>query len=560
MILTKRPRYGATLLLAGWLAGTGILRAADSSNADDIATLKAQIAAQQKQLEALESAISDQQKLLERIAANQPAPTPMLRSARLGEVTSLTPIIPQAPAIPTLPVTAAAQKEGSGGNPCEGGPDGNSVPPYLRLGNTCIQPIGFMDFTAVWRDKDAGSSIGSNFGSIPFNNAAASKLSEFRFSPQNSRIGFRIDGRWKGAHFIGYNEFDFLSSATPTSSGVSNGAAVPRLRLYWVDVRKGKLEVLGGQSWTMLAPNRSGISALPADLFYSQVIDVNYMLGLTWTRQPGARILYHPSDKVTMGVSFENPNQYIGGSAGGAGITLPSAAALSGIAGSQLDNSSGGFLSTPNVMPDIIAKVAFDPTSKVHFEVAGILREFKIWDSAGNAYSSTTGRGGAINGNFEVAKGFRLITNNFYGAGGGRYLFGQAPDVVVRSDGTLQTVNSAGFVEGFELAHKNWLWYAYYGDVFIGRAALLDANGKTPIGYGYTGSPNSQNRNIQEITFGFNQTLWRDSRYGAINFMGQYEYLLRDPWYVVLGAPKGTHDNTIYFNLRYSLPGSMPKF
>ena len=55
--------------------------------------------------------------------------------------------------------------------------------------------------------------IGSSFGSVPYNNAATSKLSEFRFSPQNSRIGFRVDGDWKGAHFIGYNEFDFLGTS-----------------------------------------------------------------------------------------------------------------------------------------------------------------------------------------------------------------------------------------------------------------------------------------------------------------------------------------------------------
>ena len=63
----------------------------------------------------------------------------------------------------------------------------------------------------------------------------------------------------------------------------------------------------------MLVPNRSEISALPADLFYSQVVDVNYMAGVTWTRQAGVRLLYHPTNKVTMGVSVENPNQYIGG-------------------------------------------------------------------------------------------------------------------------------------------------------------------------------------------------------------------------------------------------------
>jgi hypothetical protein len=40
--------------------------------------------------------------------------------------------------------------------------------------------------------------------------------------------------------------------------------------------------------------------------------------------------------------------------------------------------------------------------------------------------------------------------------------------------------------------------------------------------------------------------------------MGQYEYLFRDPWYVAPNAPKGTHDNTIYINVRYTLPGGVP--
>ena len=40
--------------------------------------------------------------------------------------------------------------------------------------------------------------------------------------------------------------------------------------------------------------------------------------------------------------------------------------------------------------------------------------------------------------------------------------------------------------------------------------------------------------------------------------MGQYEYLTRDPWYVAASAPKATHDNTIYFDVRYTLPGGAP--
>ncbi len=88
---------------------------------------------------------------------------------------------------------------------------------------------------------------------------------------------------------------------------------------------------------------------------------------------------------------------------------------------------------------------------------------------------------------------------------------------------------------------------------------MIDATGK-PVGYGYTGSSNSQNKAIQEITFGFNETVWANPRYGAINLIGQYEYLTRNPWYIGTGSPDQTHDNTIYFDVRYTLPGSMPKF
>ena len=236
-------------------------------------------------------------------------------------------------AIP-LPQAAAPNATGSAKNPCEADPD-KTIPTFLRLGSVCIVPVGFMDLTPFWRDKNAGSSMGSNFGSVPYNNVANGNLSEFHFSQQNSRLGFRIDGDWKGTHFIGYNEFDFNGTSGSTNLAVSNGAIVPRLRLYWVDVRKGKVEFLAGQSWSMLTPNRNGISALPGDLFYSQVIDINYMAGLTWTRQPGMRVLFHPNKKVTFGFSAEKPDQYIGGSAGGSGITLPTA--LAGLASTQLD-------------------------------------------------------------------------------------------------------------------------------------------------------------------------------------------------------------------------------
>src|SRR5882762_5076639 len=73
-------------------------------------------------------------------------------------------------------------------------------------------------------------------------------------------------------------ELDFLGFV-PGNAAVTSNSDGLRLRLYWVDVRKDKLELFGGQSWSMLTANRRGLSALPSDLFYSQDINANYQAG-----------------------------------------------------------------------------------------------------------------------------------------------------------------------------------------------------------------------------------------------------------------------------------------
>jgi hypothetical protein len=605
--------HRTTLLLSALLAGASLLGAADdtttTSNAtavavpgqsqnDEIAHLKASLAEQQKQLLLLQQTLQSQQALLEKALGSQTGSGNSGASSgnfnTVGQVASTSPLIPKTiaplpvayPSPVAYPAPLPQDASSNSANPCESQESPGPIPAYLRLGGVCITPIGFMDLTPVWRDKNAGSSMGSNFGSVPYNNTANGNLSEDRFSIQNSRLGLRVDGDWKGAHFIGYNEFDFNGTSGSASLAVSNGAVVPRLRLFWVDVRKDKWEFLGGQSWSMLTPNRNGISALPGDLFYTQVIDINYMAGLTWTRQPGMRVLYHPNEHVTFGFSAEQPDQYMGGSAGGGTAVLP--AALLGLEGSQLDAGlnlgacsnntavSGTalsfsctgqtYLAQPTVTPDFIAKVAID-YSRVHFEVAGIESNFKTTNLAAvgtipafNQHYTTTGGGLQFGANLALLKNFRLITTNFYSDGDGRYLFGQAPDIIVRANGALSPVHADGTIDGVEATVKNTLLYAYYGGIYIGRNVAIDANGTSLVGYGYKGSANSQNRAINEVTFGFNQTMWRDPRYGAINVMGQYEWLERDPWFVAAGAPKETHDNTIYVDIRYTLPGAMPKF
>ena len=125
-------------------------------------------------------------------------------------------------------------------------------------------------------------------------------------------------------------------------------------------------------------------------------------------------------------------------------------------------------------------------------------------------------------GTHDLGERFAVRTN-FYSDGAGRYLAGQAPDLIVRADGSLSLIHSTGTVNGVEAVVRNTLLCAYSGGIYIGRDSAYDASGKTLIGYGHTGSPNSMNRVINDVTYGFNQTIWKNPRYGTFSLIGQYE-------------------------------------
>jgi hypothetical protein len=554
--MTRKAYFCLTQIVLLIAAGSAPVNAADKSSgqsaaSQEVSQLKVKLADQQRQIEELRAAV---QKLLagRQSAASEtatpPAPAPAV--PRLGEVASTTPIVPVAPAASApmaFPMPAAATPQNAALA---------EAPLQFHIGSATIMPVGFMDFTTVFRSTNPGTGIGTNFGSVPYNTATSGNISEFRLSTQNSRLGIRVDADVKGAHVLGYMESDFLGS-NPGNVAVTSNSNTLRLRLYWVDVRKDKVEIFGGQSWSMLTPNRRGLSALPADLFYSQDIDVNYQNGLVWSRNPQFRFIVHPSARVAMGLSLENPEQYIGGSGGGGLITLPAAYATP--YANQLNNGNT-MLSVPDVHPDIIAKLALDPSSKAHLEVAGVFRTFRVYDPIEFTHHTANGVGGSANFNFELARGFRVLSNNYWSDGGGRWIFGLAPDLIVRPNGTLSPVHAGSTVDGFELQAKNTLLYAYYGGTFIRRNVAVDASGKKPlyVGYGFPGASNAQNREIHEPSFGLTQTFWRDPKYGALQLMLQYSYVLRYPWVVATGAPRDAHTSMVFLNLRYLLPGSAP--
>ncbi len=542
------------------------------SNSEDLKQLRERITQQEEQIKRLQQAVDEQQKLLERsiAASEKPAAgtttgdgTAVVNTGTANSASNRP--VQLIPAIGgTRPIVTAANSSSSSG---AGQHDitNNPSPLSITIGSTTFTPLGFVDATFFGRSTNLGSGIGSNFGTIPYNNVTANHLSEANFSTQNSRIGFRVDSDVLGAKVLGYFEADFLGNQASNVFVTSNSDTF-RMRNVFVEAQKDGFEILGGQDWSLMTPNRKGLSPLPSDIFYTQDMDTNYQAGLVWSRQTQFRFIAHPNDNIAFGVSLENPEQYIGGTNGAGTITPP--AAFASAATSQFNNGTNNY-SAPNLHPDIVFKGAYDGhvgDKLMHVEAGALIRSFKFVNPVGKpaTYNSSTATAasGEVNANLEVAKNFHLIANTFFGSGNGRYIFGQAPDAVVRADGSIAPLHSYSTVDGFEAnITKNTLFYGYYGGIYIDRYQVFDstATGSTLakpvyVGYGYTGSANSQNRTVQEGTIGIIRTFWKNPSYGALSLITQYSYLTRNPWYLATGAPKNTHSNMYWVDLRYTLP------
>jgi hypothetical protein len=509
-------------------------------SAQQIQELRHKIAEQQKQIELLQKAVAEQQNMLDATVKAPGTGTADANAngapAQGGSVNAAT--AQALPIVPAAQVGPSAEKA-------------KTSPLSFKIGNADFTPFGFVDFTFFNRSTNVGSGIGTGFGSIPFDNAVSGRLNENNFTAQNSRIGFRVDDRVLGTKVLGYFETDFLGNQ-PANVFVTSNADTLRMRNVFVDVQKGKFELMGGQDWSLLTPNKKGVSPVPSDIFYTQNMDTNYQVGLPWARQGQFRAGYHPNDHVHMALSLENPQQYVGST----GVAFPSA--LSGIVTPQFNDGTNNF-KVPNQHPDIVAKVAFDADPHglhQHIEVAGLERSFRYFNSlpgVGKTFSAGGG-GGSVNGNFEVFKNFHLIANTFFSDGGGRYIYGMGPDLIVRPNGNISLVHAYSTVDGFETnLSKNLLLYSYYGGSYFGKNSSVDSTGKL-VGYGYDGSSSSSNRSIQEFTIGLTPTLFKSPQYGALQLITQYSYVWRNPWSVPGGGPKNAKTNMAYVDLRYTIP------
>jgi hypothetical protein len=525
----------ASGLALGQATATNSGSAGTGSVADELKALREAISEQQKQ-------ISQQQQQIQTL------------QQQLDSKTSGTPHVADA-ALHTAPVPVKATV-------VQETEKAKESPLSFRIGSTDFTPGGFVDFENVFRTTATGNNIATNFGAIPFSNTVQGHLTEFRSTGQYSRYSLKVTGKYGANNVVGYVEGDFNGNDA-ANVFVSSNPHTNRLRLYWLDLKRGNWEFLGGQTWGLQTPNRVGLSPNPADVFVPIGEDAQTHVGLPYTRAAEFRAVYHFTDHFQWGVGIQNPDQFVG-----AGETI-FPFAFNAQLGPQFDaaNQTG----VPNMFPDIHTKLAWDgdPGGKhMHFEAGGFLTSAKITNIpiGGTSFDHHSKVGGTFHGavNLELVKGFRVMANGIWGQGNGRYLIGFGPQAVVAPNAAgnnidVSMVHSGGAIVGSEWqAGKKALFGFYYGGFYFQRNFFQDTTSplvtKPFIGFGGPNSPNSANRAIQEGSIDWTQTFWKNPQYGAVLLVTQTSYVTRAPWFVAAGAPKNAHLVMGWVSLKYVLP------
>lgn len=507
------------------------------------------------QIKSLQDAITNQQQQIESLrqelaARKQADATPHLANAAL-----------------TTPSTTSVVQETE---------KPKQSPLSLRIGGMDFTPGGFVDFQNIFRTVNTGNVVSTNFGAIPFSNTAAGHLTEYRATGQYSRWNMKIGGKYGANDITGYVEGDFNGNDAANVFATTNPHTL-RLRLYFVDVKRGMWEFTAGQAWSLIAPNRVGTSPMPSDLATTYSADGNIHVGVPYSRDGQFRLTLRPNDNFSWALAVDNPQQYTNGE-----VTVPTT--FSAVLTPQLDGAATA--GVPNLFPDIMTKMAYDTKMggrAFHLEGGGVITSVKVTavpvGSTTFASHSSFGSAGMAGLNLELAKNFRVMGYGIYGTGTARYFNGLGPQYVVVPIATgpgaftidTSMVHAGSAYTGIEATAGKTQIGAYYGGYYFGRNSFNDltaAATATPIscapglaainrpciGFGGTNSANTNNRAVQEGSFVLTQTLWKNPQYGALLLINDASYSTRSPWFVAAGAPKNAHMFMDHLVLRYVIP------
>src|SRR5215472_548945 len=386
-------------------------------------------------------------------------------------------------------------------------------PSAIHYKGITITPGGFIEAATVYRSRAASADINTPFTGIPFPGNALSKVTENNFTARQSRLTLLAESKVGTAKLTGYFETDFLGAGTTSNNRQSNSYVFRQRQIWGQAAFDNGWSVTAGQMWSLATENRKGINNRAEWL--PVMVDPQYVVGFTWQRAYGFRVVKDFGGKAAFGISIEGPQATIGGR----GFSATTPATGTGTqnfwlnapgAGGGLYNAFDATGYSVNEAPELVVKFATDP-GWGHYEAFGILSTFRdrIYPCAvistqatgtvTNADGSTTTYKGApitcaagatspsalgatndlrTGGGFgasvdlpitkKVDFGFKVVG----GDGIGRFGSSQLPDATARPDGTLALIRTAHALGRIEIHPTPKLdIYIYGGNEYAWRAA-----------------------------------------------------------------------------------------
>ncbi|MTJ84061.1 MAG: hypothetical protein F8N37_23995 [Telmatospirillum sp.] len=434
----------------------------------------------------------------------------------------------------------------------------------LQIGHTNLGFTGWVQASAGWRQHNELAGPSSTTLNTPFPVQAQYHTNEFRDGPPQTRFGFVTasdvsDGLVLKSKF----EFDTLSGSNAAATA-NGGGWTPRVRHAWMEVDSAKTgwHAVLGQAYSLTIPNGNQINAdgsPSADLGWmllpgSEVTstpDDGALAGLGSTRNIQFRVVKEIAPRAAAAISLENNQVNWGGDKGtalganGMPNTLPTPIV------SNSSYSSSTIFNSLGTMPDVVAKVGYDPTPQYHFEAWGILRSYK--DAPGIA-QGLTGTGSVMSGGGGLATYIKVVPGLFdaqfgvgYGSIGGQ-IDGLIPDVTYDNTGKPKPIMDR-YLYANLVGHVNRDLDIYLqGGIEQGSKAGISGN-STANAYGYgnpfgsggptgnlacmTLSPSSLTATCKQDT----KTLWNgtvtavwriyNGSYGHLDFLPQVQYVNR---------------------------------
>ena len=459
----------------------------------------------------------------------------------------------------------------------------------IHLYGVTITPGGRIEGAGLWRSRNEQADLSTSYANIPTLNNNLAHLNEGRFSARATRGSLLIEAPINASTKVSaFGEFDFLGAAQTANSNQTNSYQ-PRLREAWsmVDWNDWGVHLLVGQSYSLTNLYTDGVT--PRKEAFLPTIDRQEIVGVVYKRQPGVRLIKDIGPSLTASISAENPQTTFGtacATANAVGGAVGPAALPPGGNVAQIScaatGATGTFSGTNNFslnrIPDVIGKLAYDPTFEgrhLHLEAFGIYRNFydqvSLTPLANGNFHNLSTTGGGVGGGavFEaVPKLLDIQGNVLWGRGIGSYGAGQLSDVTFNQNGGEAAIPELIFNVGALLhATPSLDVFASYGNER--EQSKYFQTGGTFFGYGVPTANNTgcftnnaaaatcagSTRGLWEISGG----VWDKFYQGPLGEMRaglQYSYVKKELFSgngggAVAPLPASTDDHIVMVSWRY---------